>query len=404
MLLRKFTLHMILPGGLLAAGALWFLQFWKHPPEVTAFLPFVPALVLIVGLLLGWRFNRTRLVYILLLLTVADLCLKWAWVPTPVTHAAVGLFLPLNLLLVSCYAERGLFTHLGYTRLGLIGMQPFLLLLFNQMYPQPTLAVMTAPLFVWPRPLFTTLPHPALAATIIVGLILLLRIIRRPSALETSFFWVLICALAPLLLGLKGFDLTLWFAVAGIIMTAALIEMSHSMAFRDELTGLPARRALNEELLKMGHSYVVAMVDVDHFKKVNDTHGHDVGDQVLKMVAGRLERVTGGGRPFRYGGEEFMVLFPGQTTKEALPHLEELREAIGAAGFTLRDPSRPQKKSAAAGKKAGTRQLSVTVSIGVSEYRDGCQSDAVIKSADQALYKAKQGGRNRVCTRAVGKA
>ncbi len=370
---------------------------------MTAFLPLVPALVLTVGLLLGWFFNRTRLVYVLLLLTVTDLCLKEAGAAAPMVYAAAGLLLPLNLLLVSFFAERGFFTTPGYARLFVIALQLFMLAVFHQMYPQLTLAVMTAPLFVWPRPLFTNLPHPALAVSIIVGLVLLLRVIRRPAALETGFFWVLICAVTPLLLGLKGLDLTLWFAVAGIIMTAALIEMSHNMAFRDELTGLPARRALNEELLKVGRTYVVAMVDVDHFKKVNDTYGHDVGDQVLKMVAGRLERVTGGGRSFRFGGEEFMVLFPGRTIKEALPHLEELREAIGAAGFTLRDPSRPQEKSAGAGKKVGSKQLSVTVSIGVSERRDDCHSDAVIKSADQALYKAKQGGRNRVCTRAAGK-
>ncbi len=403
MLLRRCAFHMLMPGGLLGAGALWLLQFSARPPEVTAFLPLVPALVLVAGMLLGWRFNRTRLIYVLLLLAVADLSLKSAGLAAPVARAAVGLLLPINLLLISCYAERGLVTPLGFFRLGLIGIQPCMVHLFCSVAPQQALAVFTAPLFLWPRPFFPSLPHPALAATVLAGGLLLVRILRRPSALETGFFWVLICTSAPLLLGIRGLSLTLWFAVAGVIMTAALIEMSHGMAFRDELTGLPGRRALNEELLKVGRSFVVAMVDVDHFKKVNDSYGHYVGDQVLKMVAGRLAQVTGGGLPFRFGGEEFTVLFPGRTAKEVLPHLEALREGIGGAGFVLRHPARPSKKPAAAGKKVGSKRIAVTVSIGVAERRDGCLAGEVIQSADQALYKAKQSGRNRVCVRTVAK-
>ena len=408
-LLRRFTFQMILPGGLLAVAALLLLQFWHHPPQMTAFLPLMPVLVLFVGLILGWRFNRTRLVYTLVVLAIADLFLKGAGDAAPTVFAAVGLLLPLNLLLIACYVERGLCTPLGCLRLGLIVMQPCLLLFFYELGPELTLALLNMPLFVWPKPFFTALPHLGLVATVFTGLFLLVRIYRRPSALEAGLFWVLVCAVPPLFLRVEGIGLTLWFAVAAGILTASLIESSHNMAFRDELTGLPARRALNEALLQVGPNYVVAMVDIDHFKKVNDTHGHDVGDQVLKMVAGCLEKVTGGGRPFRFGGEEFTVLFPSRTVKEALPHLEELREAIGTASFALRDPSRPKKKAVGGSKKVGgsrkvgNRCLSVTVSIGVSERRDGCPAKAVLKSADQALYKAKRTGRNRVCVQAVRK-
>ena len=83
------------------------------------------------------------------------------------------------------------------------------------------------------------------------------------------------------------------------------------MAYDDELTGLPARRALNEALTRLRGVYTVAMVDIDHFKRFNDEHGHDVGDQLLRMVGARVGEVRGGGRAFRYGGEEFAVLFPG---------------------------------------------------------------------------------------------
>jgi diguanylate cyclase (GGDEF)-like protein len=113
------------------------------------------------------------------------------------------------------------------------------------------------------------------------------------------------------------------------------------------------------------------------------------------MVASRIGKVTGGGRPFRYGGEEFSILFPGATVEGALPHIEGVRERVEATPFVLRHPSRSKKKRPAA--KVGTAKLSITVSIGVSERVGGSDSETVIKNADQALYKAKQEGRNRVC-------
>jgi diguanylate cyclase (GGDEF)-like protein len=183
-----------------------------------------------------------------------------------------------------------------------------------------------------------------------------------------------------------------------VILLAAVLESSYGMAFLDDLTGLPARRALNEGLLKVGRRYALAMVDIDHFKKVNDRHGHDVGDQVLKMVAARLARVKGGGLPFRYGGEEFTVLFPGKGAEEVLPTLDQLRLTIAAASFTLRHPSRPKRRPEAPPKRVGGARLGVTVSIGVAERCDErAQPEQVLRAADQALYRAKQTGRNRIC-------
>ena len=172
------------------------------------------------------------------------------------------------------------------------------------------------------------------------------------------------------------------------------------MAFRDDLTGLPSSRALPETLSALGSVYAIAMVDIDHFKKFNDRHGHDVGDQVLRMVASRLGRVTGGGKAFRYGGEEFTIVFPGKSRSEALPHLEALLLEIADAKFTMRGRDR-RKGPLSRGKKKGknVKNLSVTVSIGVAE-RNGRNGtpDKVIKAADTALYKAKDAGRNRVST------
>lgn len=172
------------------------------------------------------------------------------------------------------------------------------------------------------------------------------------------------------------------------------------MAFRDELTGLPSRRALNEQLLGLGRQFVIAMLDIDHFKRFNDTYGHDVGDQVLRMVAKKLAAVKGGGKAFRYGGEEFMFLFPRKKMAEAIPFLEDVRKAVAAYQLVLRDNDRPkQEKDGKRQRNAerGEKSVSVSVSIGIAESSDNLRhTGEVIKAADKALYRAKNQGRNQL--------
>ena len=95
-----------------------------------------------------------------------------------------------------------------------------------------------------------------------------------------------------------------------LILIVALLQESHQLAFRDALTGLPGRRALEERLRALGGHYAIAMVDVDHFKKFNDTHGHDIGDQVLKLVGGRLPQAATAASPTATAARSSAVLFP----------------------------------------------------------------------------------------------
>jgi len=171
------------------------------------------------------------------------------------------------------------------------------------------------------------------------------------------------------------------------------------MAYDDELTGLPARRALTEALARLGGTYAVAMVDVDHFKRFNDEHGHDVGDQILRMVGVRLADIGGGGRAFRYGGEEFAVLFPGKDVDQTLERLEALRRTIETTSFTLRAAGRPRKRPDSPQAGGQRKRLAVTVSIGVAgSGAVAGKPEAVVQAADEALYRAKQAGRNQVRT------
>src|SRR2546428_11719672 len=106
--------------------------------------------------------------------------------------------------------------------------------------------------------------------------------------------------------------MTFYLATACLILIAAVVEASYHMAYEDSLTGLPARRALNEALLRLGGHYTLAMADVDHFKNINDRHGHDGGDQGLKMVAAKLALGGGSGRGLRHRGEGGAGLVAGE--------------------------------------------------------------------------------------------
>jgi len=156
----------------------------------------------------------------------------------------------------------------------------------------------------------------------------------------------------------------------------------------DPLTGLANRTTMNAELaaeydraLRTGISCCFALADIDHFKKVNDTYGHAVGDQVLAATAGRfLSRMRPYDLIYRYGGEEFLLCLPNADLFAAEAVLERLREALCEKPVPL--------------ESGGT--LPVTASFGVSEITEGIALKQVIEQADQALYQAKQAGRNRV--------
>ena len=142
---------------------------------------------------------------------------------------------------------------------------------------------------------------------------------------------------------------------AGLVLVFAVLEHGYDIAYRDELTGLPGRRAFNKVMEQLGGTYAIAMCDVDHFKRFNDTYGHDAGDQVLRMVAAKLSQVGGGGRAFRYGGEEFLVVFRGRSAREAEPFVESLRRSIADAGFVLRSPDRPAQQAATQRRRRSRR-------------------------------------------------
>ena len=235
---------------------------------------------------------------------------------------------------------------------------------------------------------------------LIMFVVLIVQYVRQPRPLHAAqlvglvgIFWMLPKTF------ILPFTLNIMCSQVMLMIAAAVAHEAYQMAFRDELTGLPGRRALNERMQRLGRNYVLAMTDVDHFKKFNDTHGHDVGDQVLRLVASKLAKVTGGGRAYRYGGEEFALVFAGKTLDECMPHLEAVREAIATYNIQLRNPDRPADDQQGRQRRAGARasSVSVTISIGAAQrLLEHRSAEQVLKSADQALYAAKGAGRNCV--------
>lgn len=203
-------------------------------------------------------------------------------------------------------------------------------------------------------------------------------------------------SLGPGSLSEAGFRvLCLGFALPNL---ASVIEHSFRLAYIDELTEIPGRRALVESMQDSSSVFTLAMLDVDHFKQFNDTHGHEVGDHVLRMVAARIATVGGGGSAYRYGGEEFTVVFPGKRAEDVLEELERLRNLVENSPLVLRSADRPKKKPKKPTKrKKKNPSVNVTISIGAATRRSNEHWERVMKRADQALYKAKEEGRNRVC-------
>jgi two-component system cell cycle response regulator len=173
------------------------------------------------------------------------------------------------------------------------------------------------------------------------------------------------------------------------------VQASMELAVTDALTGLYNRRymesqtaALVEHAINRGKMLAMLALDVDYFKAVNDTHGHDVGDRVLQEIAARLRQsVRNVDMICRIGGEEFVIVLPNTDAAVAAKIAERIRRLIASKPFNV-------------GAKSGP--LNVTISIGLSIIEAASDTmDDILKRADEALYKAKREGRNRVIAHAA---
>ena len=389
-------------------GAAFVLVFYSAalPPSLAGLKVYGPYLLFALGAALAIGFSRGRVVFALVVLAAAygaqQLYLQEGLdtFSARAAYAALTVFVPINLALLCVLPERGTFNRHGALRLAVLVAQAA--------FTAWVVAADRAEIVDWiyqkfldPSPFSAgRLPQLSISAIALSLLVAFVATFVTRSAINASFAGAIAAFAVSAHVVTASTTFAIFTAAAELMVTIGVLQDTFRMAFRDELTGLPSRRALNERLMSLPRTYTVAMVDVDHFKQVNDTYGHDLGDQVLKMVASHIFYVGGGGKAFRYGGEEFTVLFPGMDIQDAVPHLEALREEIASYALALRGTDRPRKPKGGKRQRGGWRgkdSVSVTVSIGVAQCSERLATpQAVIQAADRALYRAKDKGRNQV--------
>src|SRR5689334_403668 len=389
----RWLARLVTPGAWLLL-ATWGLTH-EEPARLTVapYARFFCFAALAAAGLLSWYYSQGRVLFSALVfgLAVWGLTLPAS---ADASKLAAAFLLPLNIAIFAAQSERGTVTPSGLLKMALIVVESAGVVMLGQIRGRPLEAFLrwgqdaAGPSWL---PVGQKLSFAA-AALMLLGLVMF-----RRTRVEVGLLLALVAAFVGLRQTGKNEETLCYFGAAGLILFYEALEHGYEMAHRDELTGLPGRRTLKELMAHLGGRYAVAMCDVDHFKAFNDTYGHDAGDQVLKFVASMISRVRGGARAFRYGGEEFTVVFPGRSAMEARPFVESLREAIAASGFRLRGPRDPDKKAEQAPEPGPVKSVTITISIGVAENSKKFSTpELVLEAADGALYRAKESGRNCV--------
>ena len=249
---------------------------------------------------------------------------------------------------------------------------------------------------------FSKLPFVlVLYSLCLVGLTAILVLVYNRSIDVVVYSAILLASSTFIFFDVQYISSTM-FSLSGTLIIIYVMSASHDMAFNDQLTNIPGRHALEVDMKHLGRKYSMAMVDIDHFKKFNDTYGHDIGDDVLKLVASILKETTGGARAYRYGGEEFTIIFKGKHAEQVEEHLQTLVSEVHNYDMTIRNAKeRPDNHDEGIKKRGKNGQsaevVNVSVSIGLADSTTTKHPEEVLKLADQALYKAKKTGRNKLC-------
>ncbi|SON53332.1 GGDEF domain-containing protein [Vibrio tapetis] len=367
----------------------------------------LPYILFSITLILGHSFSQGRMGMIAIAMMVAYFFIQERLqVPlsvgtTKLEFSLLAFLLPVACMVVYAFPNRRFFSISG------LGYSILMLLFLGWAYLTVDHFAENGMDTLWDGILFSIpelsrLPFLAILYSIICVGIAAIMVLKRNDALDNAIYSCLLFSAITF----GGFQISyisaILFSLAGVMLIYNVISTSHKLAFIDQLTEIPSRRALENEMAHLGRKYTIAMLDVDHFKKFNDTHGHDTGDHVLRLVAKKLRKTTGGAKVYRYGGEEFTVLFKGKSASQTIDHLEELRESIAQYDMIIRDkeqrPKDDKQGTQKRGKKSTEKTVNITVSIGVADSYELKTPTKVIKSADDALYKAKKKGRNCVVT------
>jgi diguanylate cyclase (GGDEF)-like protein len=369
-------------------------------------LPYVPFFLLLSGCAIAYYFNSIRLVLMGFFLT---LVYTYATVPAmidefltlrllgPAYHnsqVVLPILIPLTILGLHFTSDTGLFSTDGFIKVSV--------LIFE--------FVLLAVLFPWFQDfvywVFGQLPQQRVFGErlnlpyLTGGLALVSYALMWGFSSKNYYsnyliliFWFTLTAILSFDAGIRWFrgsfplHHALFFTGAAVLYDVKVLNLAWGKAYRDQLTQIPGRMALDECLARLKGTYTICMIDIDKFKNFNDTYGHDAGDKVLKQVADLVQSETAG-RAFRFGGEEFTVVYTGRFTDDVTDELEDLRQSV------TENKVKVTKKSNRATKLYEKR---VTISLGVADSEEhGDSPEEVLNAADEALFEAKDEGRNQL--------
>ncbi len=400
----KPALH-LLPLLLLPLPLLFASVAVDLPPAHRLFLDTLPWLVGLVVILLSLGFKQSRTLLVALHLAAFSGLLHLAGTAAPenpagfILYILLGLTWPLLQGWIILMPERRTLSRIGLVRIaGVLGIYMSLALVWQY---QPMSLTRLLP--VLPSPFIEQLAaqlsiSPAVFWWQLAGLLIMAGFSLWQARQDRLINLTLnLCVLLSLIDTTSPVQSHLYHLFGQLVLLTAVIRNGYDMAFVDTLTGIPGRRALEYYLISPGRGYSIAMLDIDHFKQFNDRYGHDIGDQVLRMVASQLRYVGAGGRLFRYGGEEFTIVFRHGARDIVLAELEKVRERVAQYPMRIRSANRPVNNETGRSlrsRASADQTVSVTLSIGFSTQNNNETTEAVIKQADQALYAAKRAGRN----------
>lgn len=381
--LKSIALNISIPFFISLVFALLAFNEAKIQNYIFNLVPYLFYAISAMILWVSWHFNRNRFIFVIIPLILMHIGFEYFS-----AAKATNLFLyssllyPIHLLVFLALRERGLFSIWGILKIAFFIFEIAVVLYFIY-FPNVELDTFLK------MKLFAISFYPLKDLSVAIGTFVVfvmgaLVLFNSYLMYNSSFLVITLIFYTGLYFIKMPYANELSLLAIAITVFTLLIRESYRLAFYDELTSLPGRRALVEDMAKLGMRYSLAMIDIDHFKKFNDTYGHDTGDEVLKMVASKIKDVSGGGKAYRYGGEEFVLLFPSKDVDESYRHTDSLRDIIAKSPFSVRN-------------KQSVKKIYINISSGVVQNSSKDKDPfAVMKRADNALYKAKKAGRNQV--------
>ncbi len=403
--IAKTLFSFFIPGGLLFLITVIILNLRIIDKVLPNSALIYPIIVIGAGVLLGLFFKRTWLMLVIFILAMADRALLHFATNTAVTmeegrliYHAISILLPLNLCMFAFMKRRGNMKWQSIWFLGAVLLQGCGVAFIYQYKSLSFSTFLEYSSIKWALLERIPLTQLALFAFGIAFVYYLLLYIRTRGVIERAFCWALISIFYALALSRIGLVSSIYFSTAGLLFVISVIENIYVEGFQDELTDLPTGKSMHGILSRLDTGYTVALIEVDNFERLKDNHGRRVSKQVLRSLGSKLTNVTGGGKPFHYGGKVFAVIFPGMFLQNALPRIEKLRQTIKKLGPVLQNQKSPGKKPKKLKRiEILANKVQVKVSIGVAERSDADMSpqQAILK-AEKALATAKREGHDRM--------